>query len=263
VDVAAAGRAIRDGAGLVTLIYAQNETGVVQPVAEIAATGARARRVDARRCRAGDRQDSRRCESTRRRSVVDRGPQAYAPKGVGALYVRRGVRTNSVLRGAGQESGRRPGTENVASIVGLGRACRLAADRLRNGDAVRLEALTRDLFVRLQRDVPEIELTGHPDARLPNTLNVLFSRRVGPRPARCLSAGNGFDRLGLPRRPRGSLHDPARHGIAEHKALGAVRLSLGFTTTAADIAEAAAALADAWQRLSRAPSSSRQALTSL
>jgi len=76
-----------------------------------------------------------------------------------------------------------------------------------------------------------------------------------------LSAGNG-SRLGCHADARSPTILRAM-GIAEHKALGAVRLSLGFTTTAADIAEAAAALADAWQRLSRAPSSSRQALTSL
>ncbi len=255
VDVAAAGRAIRDGAGLVTLIYAQNETGVVQPVSEIAATAheyGALMHIDAAQAIGKIAVDVKELGVD---LVSIAGHKLYAPKGVGALYIRRGVRAESVLRGAGQESGRRPGTENVASIVGLGEACRLAANRLRNGDAAHLKALTRDLLARLQRDIPEIELTGHPDARLPNTLNVLFPGVSGRAlldacPQVMASTGSACHAD----REEASAVLRAM-GIAEHRALGAVRLSLGFTTSAADITEAAAALADGWRRLHRAPSS--------
>ncbi|MGB3866614.1 MAG: cysteine desulfurase family protein [Xanthobacteraceae bacterium] len=259
VDVAIAQRAIRDGADLVTLIYAQNETGVVQPVAEIAAT-ARAHgalmHVDAAQAIGKIAVDVKTL-GVDLLSIA--GHKLYAPKGVGALYVRRGVRADSVLRGAGQESGRRPGTENVACIVGLGRACRLAASRLRNGDAARLGTLARDLFARLRRDIPDIELTGHPDARLPNTLNVLFPGVSGRAlldacPQVMASTGSACH---ADREDASAILRAM--GIAEHKALGAVRLSLGFTTTPADVAEAAAALAGAWRRLCHAPSSSARA----
>ena len=110
VDAEAARRAIRDGAGLVTLIHAQNETGVLQPVAEIAA----AAREHGALMHIDAAQAVGKIDLDVKSLGVDllsiAGHKLYAPKGIGVLYVRRGVRTQSVLRGAGQESGRRPGT---------------------------------------------------------------------------------------------------------------------------------------------------------
>jgi len=101
------------------------------------------------------------------------GHKLYAPEGVGALYVRRGIDLPPLLVGAGQERGRRPGTENVAAaIVALGAACRVAAERLEH-EHERLAELSDDLLTRLKRAIPGLSLVGHPDERLPNTLNVL------------------------------------------------------------------------------------------
>jgi len=176
------------------------------------------------------------------------GHKLYAPKGIGALYVRRGRKLEPVLRGAGQEGGRRPGTENVASIVALGEACRLAALRLRDNATREMERLARDLYARLQRAVPGIELVGHATERLPNTLNVLFPGVSGRAvldacPEVIASTGSACHAD----REEASAALRAL-GIAEHKALGAVRLSLGFATTAGDVEAAATALAAAWQR---------------
>ncbi|MGX9393760.1 cysteine desulfurase family protein [Nitrobacteraceae bacterium UC4446_H13] len=248
-DVDAARRAIRDGVGLVTLIHAQNETGVLQPVAEIAA----AAREHGARMHIDAAQAVGKIDVDVKALGVDllsiAGHKLYAPKGIGVLFVRRGVRTRSVLRGAGQESGRRPGTENVASIVGLGEACRLAAGRLRDGGTERMAALTRALFARLQSAIPDIVLTGHPTARLPNTLNVLFPGVSGRAvleacPQVMASTGSACHAD----REEASAILRAM-GIPEHKALGAVRLSLGATTTAREIDDAADALTDAWRQL--------------
>jgi cysteine desulfurase len=253
VDVEAARRAIRDGAGLVTLIYAQNETGVLQPVAEIAAAArehSALMHIDAAQA-VGKIAVDVKALGVDLLSIA--GHKLYAPKGIGVLYVRRGVRTQSVLRGAGQESGRRPGTENVASIVGLGEACRLATQRLRNNGTERMATLTRDLFARLQRDIPDIALSGDPVARLPNTLNVLFPGVSGRAvleacPQVMASTGSACHAD----REEASAILRAM-GIPEHKALGAVRLSLGATTTAQDVENAASALADAWRKLAMRP----------
>jgi cysteine desulfurase len=253
VDVEAARRAIHDGAGLVTLIHAQNETGVLQPVAEIAA----AAREHSALIHIDAAQAVGKIDVDVNALGVDllsiAGHKLYAPKGIGVLYVRRGVRTQSVLRGAGQESGRRPGTENVASIVGLGEACRLATQRLRNNGTERMATLTRDLFARLQRDIPDIVLTGDPVARLPNTLNVLFPGVSGRAvleacPQVMASTGSACHAD----REEASAILRAM-GIPEHKALGAVRLSLGATTTARDVEDAAAALVEAWRKLAPRP----------
>lgn len=248
IDPDDARRAIRDGAGLVTLIHAQNETGVLQPVAEIVASahehGALIH-VDAAQA-VGKIAVDVRALGIDLLSIA--GHKLYAPKGIGVLYVRRGVRTQSVLRGAGQESGRRPGTENVASIVGLGEACRLAAERLREGSTAQMAVLTRDLFARLQHAIPDIVLTGHPTARLPNTLNVLFpgaSGRAVLEACQQVMASTG-SACHADREEASAILRAM--GVPERKALGAVRLSLGATTTTREVEDAAEALAEAWRK---------------
>lgn len=250
IDPDDARRALRDTAsGLVTLIYAQNETGVLQPVTEVAAAARKhgaLMHIDAAQA-VGKINVDVAALGIDLLSIA--GHKLYAPKGIGVLYVRRGVQLESMLRGAGQESGRRPGTENVASIVGLGEACRLAAMRLREGGSRQLQTFTDDLWERLQRDIPDIFLVGHQSERLPNTLNVLFPAVSGRAvleacPSVMASTGSACHAD----REEASAILRAMD-IPEDKALGAVRLSLGAATTSKDVAEAATALADAWRRL--------------
>jgi len=174
------------------------------------------------------------------------GHKLYAPKGVGVLYQRRGVALPSVLVGAGQEHGRRAGTENVPSIVGLGAACRLAAERLTQGTA-QIASLTQEFLAALTREVPGLVLVGHPADRLPNTLNVLFPGVSGRKvleacPGVMASVGSACH---ADREEASSILLAC--GITPDAALGAVRLSLGRATTEEDIASAATQLAAAWR----------------
>jgi cysteine desulfurase len=254
IDTDAAIAVIRAGAGLVTLIHAQNETGVLQPVAEIAA----AAHENGALVHADAAQSVGKIALDVDALGVDllsiAGHKLYAPKGIGALYVRRGTPIAPVLRGAGQERGVRPGTENVAAIVALGEACRLAALRLRDAtqDAAHdMRALAAMLLEHLKREVPGLALVGHPTERLPNTLNVLFPGVSGRAilaacPTVMASTGSACHAD----REEASAVLRAL-GLPEEKALGAVRLSLGLMTTASDVATAAAALAQAFRDVSR------------
>ncbi len=101
------------------------------------------------------------------------GHKVYAPKGIGALYVRDGVALARLMDGAGQESGRRPGTENVLEIVGLGMACQIARRDLAANTA-HLRRMRDELERGLRQAVPDVRVNGHPERRLPNTLSVSF-----------------------------------------------------------------------------------------
>jgi cysteine desulfurase len=103
------------------------------------------------------------------------GHKLYAPKGIGALYIRSGVQLARLLHGAGQESGRRPGTENVLEIVGLGQACQLASQDL-DKNMAHFQAMRDRLHEGLVRELGDgmVKLNGHPEDRLPNTANLSF-----------------------------------------------------------------------------------------
>jgi cysteine desulfurase len=240
--------AIDDNTALATIIHAQNETGTLQPVAEISAA--------ARRHGATIHADA--AQSVGKIAVdVDElgvdllsiaGHKLYAPKGIGALYIRRGIDLPPLLLGAGQEHGRRPGTENVAYIVALGEACRIAKAHLQTG-LHELKNLADELDGRLRREIPGIRLVGHPVQRLPNTLNVLFPGVSGRRLLECcpgVFASNGSACHADSEEPSAIL---TAVGIPPHEALGSVRLSLGRHTSGADIEIAASQLVAAWRIL--------------
>jgi cysteine desulfurase len=251
VDADEVAAAIGRRTAIVTIIHAQNETGTIQPVAQIA-------RIARRRgalVHADAAQSLGKIPLTVDELGVDllsiAGHKLYAPKGVGALYVRRGVSVPSVLRGAGQESGRRPGTENVAGIVALGEACRIAALHLAKGPAP-MAALTASLLNQLKRVIPGIVCVGETTMRLPNTLNVLFpdvsGRKLLESCPRVLASNGSACHAGS-EEPSAIL---TAMGIPRHRALGTVRLSLGRGTTAQDIDDAATSLAAAWRQLHEA-----------
>jgi len=233
---------------VVTIIHAQNEIGTIQPIAEIAEA---ARRHGAL-VHADAAQSLGKIAFTVDGLGVDllsiAGHKLYAPKGIGALYVRRGIHVASVLRGAGQESGRRPGTENVAGIVALGEACRIAALHLKNGTAP-MAALTASLLRHLKRLVPGLICVGEHAPRLPNTLNVLFPGVSGRKLLEVcppVLASNGSACHADSEEPSAIL---LALGIPRDQALGTVRLSLGRSTTPQDAKDAATHLAAAWRAL--------------
>jgi len=173
VDPAAVEKAIRSDTILITIMHANNEVGTIQPIPEIAKI-AKAHQVlfhtDA-------------AQSVGKIAVrvqelgVDllslAGHKLYAPKGIGVLYIRRGLKIQPLVLGASHEVGRRAGTENVLEIVGLGKACELALRELDSHQA-HARSLRDRLWEGLKKELPDIILNGHPDRRLPNTLNVSF-----------------------------------------------------------------------------------------
>lgn len=247
-------RGLRPDTILVSVMHANNEVGTAQPVAAVAAI-----------CRtAGVLLHTDAAQSTGKIPVdvnalgadllTVAGHKLYAPKGVGALYVRRGVRLEPVFFGAGQEGGLRPGTENVPYIAGLGRACALAAAE--KGDRPGRLCRTRDLLWELLADqVPDIRRHGPvppddgPAAVLPNTLSVgfgglLVSDLLAALPEVAASAGAACHGAGG--KPSATL---AAMGVPERYALGTVRFSTGRPTTEAEIRQAAAAVTSAVRRL--------------
>ncbi len=127
------------------------------------------------------------------------GHKLYAPKGVGALFVRRGVQLEPLIHGAGHESGRRAGTENMPYIVGLGKAAEIARESL-PAATEKLKRLRDRLHEKLKATLGEkLVLNGHPEKRLPNTLNVSFLGHIGSELLAKSAGDRGVDRVGVSR----------------------------------------------------------------
>ena len=240
--------ALGDDTALVTIMHANNETGVVQPVADIAR--------EARRHRAIVHTDA--AQSVGKIPVdvnaldVDllsmAGHKLYAPKGVGVLFVRRGTPLAPFMLGAGHERGIRPGTENVASIVGLGVASEIARRDLSAWTA-RVHELRDQFWTVLRERIPGLVLNGHVSERLPNTLNVRFpgvsgTALLAATPEIAASTGSACH----------EGHESASTvilamGVPAEDAISSVRLTLGRGTTREDITRAADALSKAWHAI--------------
>src|SRR5262245_45583305 len=248
--------ALDSDTAIVSVMHANNEVGTVQPIARIARL-ARAR---------GILMHTDAAQSAGKLSLhvddlgVDlltlAGHKFYAPKGVGALYVRRGTPMRSILHGAEQEHGLRPGTENVALIVALGAAAALVKPSVEATPGaparVNVQMLTmRDrLHARLRAAIPGLLLNGHPDERLPNTLHVSFPRVSG---RALLSDAEAIVAASVGSACH-SEHDAvsgvlAAMGLDAARAAGAVRLSVGRMTTEEEVDRAADGLVASWARL--------------
>jgi len=233
---------------LVTVMHANSETGSLQPITELSGI---AHASDAL-MHADAAQSLGKVPVSVREEKIDllsiAGHKLYAPQGIGALFVRSGIAIEPVVLGAGHERGLRPGTENVASIVGLGRACATAKQVLAE-EAERISRLRDRLWNLLNAQVPGLGFNGHPVKRLPNTLNVRFPEVSGNAllaacPDIAASTGSACHATG----------DTASAvilamGIPADEALGSVRLTLGRGNDAAQIDRAAEALIRAWRQL--------------
>jgi cysteine desulfurase len=248
VDIPSVARALGPDTALVSVMHSNNEVGTIQPVAEIAA---RAREL-------GIPMHTDAAQSVGKVDVnvqalgVDllsiAGHKLYAPKGVGALYVRRGTPIDNIVFGAGQERGLRPGTENVALAVGLGAAAELARRTLAEFQK-RMRKNRDSLHQQLAAGVPGLRLNGDPEDRLPNTLNVSFPGVDGAAllaAAAEVAASTGSACHSESRELSGVL---AAMGLSFDEGRGAVRLSVGRGTTDQDVEQAAAALVRAWRRI--------------
>lgn len=242
--------AIRPDTLLVSVIHASHEIGTIQPLKQIAEI-CHQRQVllhtDASQ------------SAGKIRTFVDEldvdlltlsGHKFYAPKGIGALYVRRGVLLEPLLHGEGQESGLRSGTENVASMIGLGKACSMAQKCLDDSQE-RLLMLRDRLWHQLQRGIGDgLLLHGILAARLPNTLSISFPgveahALLAHVPELSASTGSAAYTDAATISPT-----LAAMGVQTEQARGTIRLSIGWYTSEEEIDRLSNLLIDAWERLS-------------
>jgi cysteine desulfurase len=226
---------------LTSVMHANNEVGTIQPIEEI---GALARKHGIR-FHTDAAQSIGKIPTKVDKLGVDlltiAGHKLYAPKGVGALYVRRGVELEPLIHGAGHELGRRAGTESALLAAGLGTACALAADL---APMEGIQGLRDRLWGALQdRFGDRVLLNGHATQRLPNTLNVSFVGKIG---ADILGQLNGVAASTGSACHSGRIElSPvlAAMSIPERVGMGAIRFSLGRGTTSDEIDQVIARLA--------------------
>ncbi|MDP8948059.1 MAG: cysteine desulfurase [Actinomycetota bacterium] len=170
VDPAEFANALRPETALAAVVWANNEVGTVEPIEELAGICAeRSVPLHADAVQAAGRLPLD-VEKVPVATLALSGHKLYGPQGVGALYLREGVSLEPVLFGGGQERGLRSGTENVAGIVGLGAAARLAREEL--DERIRHEELLRDRITAGATGIPGVRLNGHPNERLSNNVHV-------------------------------------------------------------------------------------------
>jgi cysteine desulfurase len=166
-------KAIRPNTILISIMHANNEIGTIQPVEEVARIAAHHKI----RFHTDAAQSVGKIVTDIKKLGVDllsiAGHKLYAPKGIGALFIRKGTILEKIMHGANHEQNLRAGTENVLEIVGLGKACEiLKRDFNKN---MQIQKKLRDyLFQKLNQKIPEIKMNGHPELRLPNTLSISF-----------------------------------------------------------------------------------------
>jgi cysteine desulfurase len=230
--------AIRPETALVSVMYANNEIGVLQPIREIG-----------RICR--EKEVLFHCDAVQAFGKIPinvnedgvglmsvSAHKMYGPKGVGALYVRRGIRLEAQMDGGGHENGMRSGTLNVPGIVGFGEACAIAEAEMR-GECVRLRNLRDGLLARLREGIEGVHVHGSMDQRLSGNLNVSFEGVDGDAllvalPDLAVSAGSACSSHGT----TGS-HVLEAIGVPPELMQSAVRFGLGRFTTQEEVDYAA------------------------
>jgi cysteine desulfurase len=248
VDPSTVADALRPDTALVSIMQANNEVGTLQPIAEIAAlvhAHGSLMHTDAAQAAGKIPVDVTRLDVD---LLTLAGHKFYAPKGIGALFVRTGTPIRPILFGGNQERGLRPGTENVPFLVALGTAANLARERLPVLGA-RLARQRDRLHHLLDLAIPGLKLNGHPKQRLPNTLHLSFTGVTG----QALLAGTPSiaASLGSACHAGGAVSSGVlgAMGLDQDRAVGAIRLSLGAGTRDDEIEVAAAALSTTWRRL--------------
>ena len=235
---------------LITIMHANNEVGSIQPIAEVSSV-ARERDIAVHTDAAQSvGKISAKVDELGIDMLSVAGHKLYAPKGVGALYVRRGMELQKLMFGAGQENGLRPGTENVLEIVGLGKACEIAQRDL-DVNASHLKKMRDLLHDGLRARIQHVRLNGHPDKRLPNTLNLSFKNvdsirileEIGLDVAVSAGAACHSDHIAV-------SHVLEAMAVPLEWAKGTLRFSVGKFTTEAEIVRTIDIVSDTVKRLS-------------
>jgi cysteine desulfurase len=170
-------KAITKDTILISVMHSNNEVGTLQPIKETALIARKhniAFHTDASQSAGKVPLD---VEEMKVDLLTIAGHKLYAPKGIGALYIRKGTELEPLIHGAGHENGLRAGTENTLLAAGLGKACEIAGQQL---DVPKMRSLTEYFLTQLKKEFgDQVVLNGHPKERLPNTLNVSFPGRIG------------------------------------------------------------------------------------
>ncbi|MGO9018295.1 MAG: cysteine desulfurase family protein [Syntrophobacteraceae bacterium] len=241
LDPRAVLRAVTSETILISVMHANNEVGTIQPLAEIGAITREKGIVFHTDAAQSVGKIPTRVDDLGVDLLTVAGHKLYAPKGIGALFIRSGIKINTYLHGAGQEGGRRAGTENVPYIAALGKAAELATERLA-AEGARILSLREHFHNRLRELADGVMLNGHPTERLPNTLDVSFDGVVGAdllalTPQIAASTGAACHE------GSGELSGVLKAmGLSREQGFGAVRLSLGRFTTREQIERAAEVL---------------------
>ncbi len=236
VDPADLEKAITDKTILVTIMFANNEIGTIEPIAELGAIARRHKvyfHTDAAQV-IGNVPVDVRAQNIDLLSLS--AHKFYGPKGTGALYIRKGVKIENLIHGGGQERRRRAGTENIAGIVGLGKAIELATADI-GGHNRRIRAMRDRLLRGIVEKIPHTHLNGHPEKRLPGNINISFEFIEGESmllwlddEGICASTGSACT--------SGSLepsHVLLATGLPVEISHGSLRLTLGNVNTEADV----------------------------
>jgi cysteine desulfurase len=236
IDLAHLERAITPATALVSIMYANNEVGTIQPIADVVRIAHQHGvpvHTDAVQA-AGHLTLDVEMLGVDLMSIA--AHKFYGPKGVGALYVRRGTRMLPQTQGGGQERGRRSGTENVAGVVGLAEALALVQDE-RASTTPRLQALTRRILTELPGRVPACRVTGHPTDRLPGHTSFAFEGiEIAPvllgldRADMWASSGSACTSASSE-----PSHVLVAMGLSRDWVFGALRLTFGLDNTPADV----------------------------
>ncbi len=252
VDPADVEKAVTPATILITIMHANNEVGTIQPVEEIGRIAGKHHIV----FHSDGAQSVGKIETDVRKMGVDlfsvAGHKLYAPKGIGALFIRRGVRLEKLIHGADHERNLRAGTENVLEIAGLGKAAGIAKRDLQKNMA-HTKKLRDLLYEKLKKELPDIRLNGHPVLRLPNTLSVSFpgveaNTLLSELKGVAASAGAACHSENIDVSP---VLEAIR--LPMEYAMGTIRFSTGKFLTEEDIENAARIITDAVRRLRPEP----------
>jgi cysteine desulfurase len=236
VDLDSLKDAVRKDTILISIMYANNETGTIQPIKEIAKI--------ARENKIYFHTDAVQTLGKLPIDVEDlgvdlcsfSGHKIYGPKGIGAIYLRKGVKITPFQHGGHHERNKRAGTENVSGIVGFAKAVEIAERDMKKNEA-HLKKLTKKMWEGLSRELKEIHINGHPENRLSSTLNISFKYIEGE------SMVLNFDMKGIYASTgsactSGSLepsHVLTAMGVSPDMAQGSVRFSFGYENTEEDV----------------------------
>lgn len=236
VDMAALKQAITPDTALVSVMFGNNEVGSIEPVAEIGKLcheNGVCFHTDAVQAFGHVPIDVRAMNID---LLSLSGHKLNAPKGVGAIYIRSGIRLQPILTGGGQEKGRRSGTENIAGIVALGEAARIKRENM-NKERVHLTALQEKLISGVLKQIPQVQLTGHPTDRLPGTASFVFTGVEGEsivldldNNGICAATGSACSTASLD-----PSHVLLALGLSREVAHGSLRLTLGAQNTEEDV----------------------------